>query len=64
MGRPPCQEQSFRTLSYIFAQFNLRDPTNPSRPHPIFGNRELRRALTMATVKTRMEFPGIRPPPT
>src|SRR5437868_10179708 len=46
---PDLKVQSFRTLSYIFAQFNLRDPTNPSRPHPIFGNRELRRALTMAT---------------
>jgi peptide/nickel transport system substrate-binding protein len=27
---------------------NLRDPANHGRPHPIFGNRELRRALTMA----------------
>jgi len=34
---------------YLFAQFNLRDPANHARPHPIFGNRELRRALTMAT---------------
>src|ERR1700694_582921 len=34
---------------YLFAQFNLRDPANHARPHPIFGNRQLRRALTMAT---------------
>ena len=36
-------------LSYTFVQFNLRDPANHDRPHPLFGNRELRRALTMAT---------------
>jgi peptide/nickel transport system substrate-binding protein len=33
---------------YGFLQFNLRDPANPSRPHPLFGDRSLRRALTMA----------------
>src|SRR2546423_3526431 len=41
--------KSFRALAYLFAQFNLRDPVNHDRPHPIFGSRELRRALTMAT---------------
>ena len=35
-------------LQYTFAQFNLRDPANRARPHPLFGDRELRRALTMA----------------
>ena len=35
-------------LDYSFLQFNLRDPRNASRPHPLFGERELRRALTMA----------------
>jgi len=46
---PELRTKQYRGLSYIFAQFNLRDPANHSRPHPIFGNRELRRALTMAT---------------
>ncbi len=35
-------------LDYSFAQFNLRDPANRARPHALFGDRELRRALTMA----------------
>src|SRR5256714_876840 len=41
--------KSFRALPYPLAQSNLRDPVNHDRPHPIFGSRELRRALTMAT---------------
>jgi peptide/nickel transport system substrate-binding protein len=45
---PELRTQSYRGLSYLFAQFNLRDPANHARPHPIFGNRDLRRALTMA----------------
>ena len=35
-------------LQYTFAQFNLRDPANRTRPHALFGSRDLRRALTMA----------------
>ena len=46
---PELRTKKYRGLGYIFAQFNLRDPINHSRPHPIFGNRDLRRALTMAT---------------
>lgn len=46
---PELRTKQYRGLSYVFAQFNLRDPANVARPHPIFGNRELRRALTMAT---------------
>jgi len=51
---PELKTQSVRGLSYIFAQFNLRDPGNHDRPHPIFGNRELRRALTMATDRSAL----------
>ena len=36
------------SLDYNFVQLNLNDPANSSRPHPLFGDRELRRALTMA----------------
>ncbi|MDP9205039.1 MAG: peptide ABC transporter substrate-binding protein [Gemmatimonadota bacterium] len=46
---PELRTKQYRGLGYTFMQFNLRDPVNHSRPHPIFGNRELRRALTMAT---------------
>lgn len=46
---PDLRVKSYRGLVYLFAQFNLRDPANHARPHPIFGDRELRRALTMAT---------------
>jgi peptide/nickel transport system substrate-binding protein len=35
-------------LDYNFVQLNLNDPKNPARPHPLFHDRELRRALTMA----------------
>jgi peptide/nickel transport system substrate-binding protein len=46
---PNLRVKTYRGLAYLFAQFNLRDPANHALPHPIFGNRELRRALTMAT---------------
>ncbi|HWL40502.1 MAG TPA: peptide ABC transporter substrate-binding protein [Gemmatimonadaceae bacterium] len=35
-------------LDYAFLQFNLRDPTLHERPHPLFAERNLRRAITMA----------------
>jgi peptide/nickel transport system substrate-binding protein len=35
-------------LDYNFIQFNLNEPGSPSRAHRLFGDRELRRALTMA----------------
>jgi peptide/nickel transport system substrate-binding protein len=34
--------------AYAFLQFNLRDPANYSRPHPIFGDRDIRRAIAMS----------------
>jgi peptide/nickel transport system substrate-binding protein len=33
-------------LDYNFVQLNLVDPKHRTRPHPLFGNRDLRRALT------------------
>lgn len=35
-------------MDYAFLRFNLRDPANKNRPHPLFANRELRRAITMS----------------
>ncbi|HST07127.1 MAG TPA: peptide ABC transporter substrate-binding protein, partial [Gemmatimonadaceae bacterium] len=45
---PELRVKQYHSLAYHFALMNLRDPANNARPHPIFGNRELRRALTMA----------------
>ena len=33
---------------YVFMAFNLRDPKAPARAHPLFADRNLRRAITMA----------------
>ncbi len=35
-------------MDYAFLRFNLLDPANNKRPHPLFGDRELRRAITMS----------------
>ncbi|HET8771771.1 MAG TPA: peptide ABC transporter substrate-binding protein [Gemmatimonadaceae bacterium] len=35
-------------FDYGFLAFNFRDRRNDNRPHPLFAERELRRALTMA----------------
>lgn len=34
--------------TYAFVHFNLRDPANHSRPHALFGDRNIRRAITMS----------------
>jgi peptide/nickel transport system substrate-binding protein len=34
--------------AYGYIGFNFRDPANPARPHPLFANAEVRRALSMA----------------
>lgn len=38
----------FPSFDYGFMLFNLRDPKHHANPHPLFGDRMLRRALTMA----------------
>jgi peptide/nickel transport system substrate-binding protein len=35
-------------LDYVFLQFNLREPASHSRPHPLFADRNLRRAIAMS----------------
>jgi peptide/nickel transport system substrate-binding protein len=44
----------YPTLQYAYMAFNLVDPKQPGRPHPIFGDRAVRRALTMATDRRAM----------
>ena len=39
---------SYPNLQYAFLGFNLSNPKNAARPHPIFGDRQVRRALSMA----------------
>lgn len=34
--------------NYGYLGFNLRDPKNPERPHLLFGDRQVRRAISMA----------------
>ena len=34
-------------MSYSFVSFNLKDPADRSRPHPLLADRSLRRALTL-----------------
>ncbi|MGH7602996.1 MAG: peptide ABC transporter substrate-binding protein [Gemmatimonadaceae bacterium] len=45
---PNLRVRAYGGLGYFFTLFNLRDPANHARPHPLFGDRELRRVLTMA----------------
>jgi len=40
------------SFDYAFVAFNFRDPKAPARPHPLFGERALRRALTLAVDRT------------
>ena len=38
----------YPSLQYAFMGFNEVDPKNPARPHPIFGDVRVRRAVSMA----------------
>ena len=52
-------------FDYSFLQFNVRDSTVPGRPHPLFGDRALRRALSMAVDRatlTRSVFDSLARP--
>jgi len=57
----------FRGNVYTYLSFNLRANGDTSKPHPIFGDRDLRRALTMAVdraslVKSALGALGKVPP--
>ncbi len=45
---PELKVVTFQGIDYSFLRFNLRDPSNASHPNALFGDRALRRALTMA----------------
>lgn len=44
----------YRGSNYIYLDFNLRANGDSSKPHPILGDREVRRALTMALDRQAM----------
>ena len=46
--RPTLKTLTLPGMDYGFLRFNLRDPANRNRPHPLFGDRNLRRAITMS----------------
>ncbi|MDB4915285.1 MAG: ABC-type transporter, periplasmic subunit, partial [Gemmatimonadetes bacterium] len=46
--------QRLSALAYNYLAMNARDPRNPSQPHPIFGERAVRRALSMAVDRRAM----------
>ena len=41
-------------MDYAFLRFNLRDPANRKRPHSLFGDRDLRRAITMSVNRSTL----------
>lgn len=45
---PDLQTIDVQANSYGYVGFNFRDPADLDNPHPLFADRELRRAITMA----------------
>lgn len=45
---PDVQAIDVLSNSYAYVGFNFRDPENLDSPHPLFADRELRRAISMA----------------
>ncbi|MBX3133844.1 MAG: peptide ABC transporter substrate-binding protein [Gemmatimonadaceae bacterium] len=45
---PHVRLQMGRAFDYAYAAFNLRDARDRSRPHPLFADRNLRRAISFA----------------
>lgn len=52
LARVAAQQQvralPYANLNYGYLGFNFRDPKNPERPHPIFGDAGVRRAIAMS----------------
>lgn len=44
----------YPSLAYGLLLFNMRDPAQPRRPHPLLGDVRMRRALSMAVDRERM----------
>jgi len=48
VASPDTKAVPFSNVSYGYLGFNLHDPKDPTRPHPLFGDRALRVALAHA----------------
>jgi peptide/nickel transport system substrate-binding protein len=64
MRHPSLRSIILPGTDYAFIQFNLRDPAKNDQPHPLFGDRALRRALAMsidrnALVKSVLDTLGL-----
>jgi peptide/nickel transport system substrate-binding protein len=44
----------YENLQFSYLAFNLRNPKQPAAPHPLFGDRRVRRALSMALDRQAM----------
>jgi peptide/nickel transport system substrate-binding protein len=51
---PELKTVRLPSLVYMYLLFNQRDPAHPKQPHPIFGDREVRRALSMAVDRAQV----------
>lgn len=51
---PQLRLYQYPGLAYGYLGFNLRARGDASRPHPVFGDRDVRRALTMAVDRERL----------
>jgi peptide/nickel transport system substrate-binding protein len=65
-GHPALRLLLLPPSDYVFLQFNLRDPADKARPHPLVGERNLRRAIAMSLdrrllVKSVLDTMGMVP---
>lgn len=51
---PSVRVLRYPSLRFQYLGFNLRDPSNRSRPHPVLGEQAVRRALTLASNRERI----------
>lgn len=51
---PDLKVVTYATLGYQYLAFNLRNPAGTSAPHPVLGDRAVRRAISMATDRARI----------
>lgn len=53
-GAPQLATYSYKGSTYGYLGFNFTAPGDTTQPHPLFGDRQLRRALVMAIDRDRM----------
>jgi peptide/nickel transport system substrate-binding protein len=66
-GAPGVRLIEYPSAVYMYVGFNLRDPDGRVGPRPLFADRRLRRALTLATdreaiVRAALDGRGVVPP--